>query len=744
MARKKVSSARALPARASLEYLRKLAKKRLVSLRAEDSGTKLTAAQLHVARDFGFKSWRALKAHIDSLTNRADAFLRAVGEGDVAKVSSMIAGDPALTHANGKHPFWGGRPQALHVTVERGHEELFKLLLDSGADPNGHNEPYSGWSPLMLAIHWKRNTMRKALLAAGATVGLAEALMLGDNKAVRSMLRNDPNVLTRPMPSDATPLHFVHTVRSAELLIEAGVPLNEKDEFDRTPLEAIGGREKANRELINCLIKHGGTGHAGLFAAVGDLPRLKVIHKENPDLLTRVHTVGLGPVTPLHAAVEYGHLATVRWLLNQGVPVNITNPNGATPLHSAAWHGRLKIAQLLIKHGADPKARDKEHDNTPLGWAKTCVQMLNRPGCAEVAQYLETLENPVAKTKPKKKPAKADWKPIMDAAYHGKAQRIKELVKQGADPNVLSATAHRHRPLHRAIEFKKTYPRTKDHVDAVRALLEGGADPKQRASFDQLTALQLAATGETRFVPILIDHFKPLDIFHAAVTCDSRRVAAILKRDEQQATKSDENDMQPLHYCAASAMFANDTKLVKAQLRITEQLLDAGADVNATFIWGGSKTPWPISVLYKACGKHNNPALTELLLNRGANMYDGESIYHATDEDHQECLAVLERFANKRKLAKEVTMCLRTQLHWGRSRGMKWQLAHGADPNDPDPKTGNTALHEAAHNGSSAKVIRALLDHGASPIQKNKAGLTPIEVAKKAKKTRVVDQLKKA
>jgi hypothetical protein len=54
-----------LPERASLEYLRKLAKDRLHELRRLDPDTKLAAALLSVARDHGFSSWRALKSELE-------------------------------------------------------------------------------------------------------------------------------------------------------------------------------------------------------------------------------------------------------------------------------------------------------------------------------------------------------------------------------------------------------------------------------------------------------------------------------------------------------------------------------------------------------------------------------------------------------------------------------------------------------------------------------------------------------
>lgn len=54
-----------LPERPSLEYLRKLAKNRVAELRRTDPDAKLATTLLHVAREHGFPSWRALKAQLD-------------------------------------------------------------------------------------------------------------------------------------------------------------------------------------------------------------------------------------------------------------------------------------------------------------------------------------------------------------------------------------------------------------------------------------------------------------------------------------------------------------------------------------------------------------------------------------------------------------------------------------------------------------------------------------------------------
>ena len=59
-----------IPARPSLEWLRKTAKDRVAELRAAQPATRLSQAQLEIAREHGFASWRAMKAHVDRLTRR--------------------------------------------------------------------------------------------------------------------------------------------------------------------------------------------------------------------------------------------------------------------------------------------------------------------------------------------------------------------------------------------------------------------------------------------------------------------------------------------------------------------------------------------------------------------------------------------------------------------------------------------------------------------------------------------------
>ncbi|MBI1876517.1 MAG: hypothetical protein HYS05_21865 [Acidobacteria bacterium] len=82
---------RNLPERPSYEYLKKLAKERLAALRSRNPATRLSDAQLAIAREYGFASWRALKAEIDR--RRAPnvcEFMRACTTGDVEALRGLL------------------------------------------------------------------------------------------------------------------------------------------------------------------------------------------------------------------------------------------------------------------------------------------------------------------------------------------------------------------------------------------------------------------------------------------------------------------------------------------------------------------------------------------------------------------------------------------------------------------------------------------------------------------------------
>jgi ankyrin repeat protein len=385
----------ALPARANLDWLRKTAKQHLRTMRLQRREAKLAEAQFAIARQYGFSSWRSLKAHVDRLGQSDPAasslptdetvasFLRAVGDGRLHEVEAALVAEPRLVNAIGPHPYWGGRPQALHVSIETKRRDTFDLLLAAGADINGANDQYEHWSPLMLTFHWEQPDMRQALMERNARVGLVEAMLFEDDAVVEKMLRRGKSALPKIEPNGGSLLAFARTPFAIDRLLELGVSSDKKDRWDTTPMEAMSRLGPRGRPLVRHLLHRGIEAAPQEYARLGDKETLA-------DLIARDPAIARSDAVVM-AAVDFGHHEIVRWLLSQGANVNASVGWGVTALHSAAWNGDLEMVKLLVAAGADVSPRDAEHDNTPAGWAQVAITVSNNPRCKDVVDYLRGL-----------------------------------------------------------------------------------------------------------------------------------------------------------------------------------------------------------------------------------------------------------------------------------------------------------------------------------------------------------------
>jgi hypothetical protein len=277
------------------------------------------------------------------------AFLRAVGDGEVDAVRAMLAADPLLANAVGPHPYWGGRPQALHVAIETRRRDMFDLLLDAGADPNGRNGDYDLWSPLMLAMNRDRDDMRSELIRRGARIGLVEALLMKDDAAADALLAEGLPPLA---PNGGSILAFARTPWAIDRLIELGAPIDQADRWGTTPVEAMSRAGADGGSLVRHMMDRGIVPDPEAFARLGDRDMLAALVEADPEIARR------DPV--LLAAVDFRHHDLVRWLLSMGANANAraTALSRQSALHNAAWNGDLDMVKLLVEHGADLHASD--------------------------------------------------------------------------------------------------------------------------------------------------------------------------------------------------------------------------------------------------------------------------------------------------------------------------------------------------------------------------------------------------
>jgi len=279
-----------LPARPDLAWLKKAAKERLAELRADDPGAKLHQAQLAIAKDYGFPSWRALKAHVDGFSLDGE-LLAAVVVGDARLLDARLAAHPSKIRVTGSD--WN-RPllhlaadkghlacvdvlirrgfdvttrdkfdnaTALHWAAQGGHAAVVDRLLDAGADIDAEDDAHGlgviGWATCFRDV---REAVADLLLQRGAKPTIFSAVALGRVDLVRQLVGRNRLLLAERMSryeEHRTPLHLAVLKNRPEvvkLLLELGADPAAKDHRGSSPLNHAG---KVDAEIARSLIAAG-------------------------------------------------------------------------------------------------------------------------------------------------------------------------------------------------------------------------------------------------------------------------------------------------------------------------------------------------------------------------------------------------------------------------------------------------------------------------------------------------------
>jgi ankyrin repeat protein len=151
----------------------------------------------------------------------------------------------------------------------------------------------------------------------------------------------------------------------------------------------------------------------------GDLEKVRMLLESHADWL---NSPDQNQKTPLHLALESGHIDIARYLIEKGADINLKDKDKAAPLHNAAYLGNLEIVDLLLNKGAAALNEGNFRGQTPLhfacerGYPEVVSRLLDAGADIEARDV-------IGRT------------PLMTTAMSRNMEVVKILIKTGADIN---------------------------------------------------------------------------------------------------------------------------------------------------------------------------------------------------------------------------------------------------------------------------------------------------------------------
>jgi uncharacterized protein len=395
--------------------------------------------------------------------------------------------------------------------------------------------------------------------AAPSPSSVADAAMKGDRDAVRTLLKQGADV-SAAKGDGMTALHFAAERGDAamtEMLVYAGANVAAVTRIGQyTPLHLAA--RNGNASVVAALVKAGANVSA---------------------------TTTTSGVTPLHLAAASGNGAVVRMLLDHGADADAKESEwGQTPLMFAAAENRVDAIRALFEYGADPTSTTKTIDiahQTALDRAAGNVQKKvleasvpkgAQPTPSQVQAAIEASRQLYASGKiPPPEPAAAGGRGGRggDDANAANSFNPEEINPPVSSKGGMTALLHAAR---------------QGHLDAARALLDGGAPIDQAGSGDMVTPLLMTViNGEFDLATFLIE--RGADVNLAAAGNGATPLWAAVNTQWQPRTRYP----QPQEMEQQKATY----------LDVMKALLAKGADPDARL-----KThPWYL--VYSGCGNRN-------------------------------------------------------------------------------------------------------------------------------------------
>jgi ankyrin repeat protein len=439
---------------------------------------------------------------------------------------------------------------ALVVAAKDGDITTVRAMLAKTVNVN--ETARDGSTAVLWAVYQSDITMVRALVAAGANLNmpnrygvtpLLQASRTGDAPMIAELLKSGADVRKSIHPEGETPLMAASRtgkLNAVELLIKAESDPNAADTYQKETA-LMWAAEEGHVEVINALIAAGA--NPNVKASVSELTTRK-----NADHPT-------GGFTALMFAVRDGYEDTVRALAKGGADLKATNGDGLTATSIAIENDRFDLARTLLDLGADANdgalffavgMRDattdmRAHDGSRLRanlpnqlTALDLVKLLLERGADPNKPFVGQVHNTSLCCDPEqnssaffraasasdvevlklmiKHGAQVDWSPAEvkknakegDPAGGGGGRGLNANV--GKTPAMMAMVGGRGAPFAAGPGFERLIappfrePSNRDPGDALKVLLDAGANPNAKTSDGATLLHQAVATRRTDMI----------------------------------------------------------------------------------------------------------------------------------------------------------------------------------------------------------------------------------------------------
>jgi ankyrin repeat protein len=255
------------------------------------------------------------------------------------------------------------------------------------------------------------------------------------------------------------------------------------------------------------------------------------------------------------------------------------------------------------------------------------------------------------------------------------------------------------------------------------------------------------ASGSLEHAEMLLSRYPAVateSLYSSAVIADEAAVRAWLGRDASLATaKGGPHGWDALTYLCFSRYLRIDKDRSASFVSCARALLEAGASANTGWTETIDDPPRPVpeTAIYGAAGIAQNVALTQLLLDYGADPNDEETPYHVPETYDNSVLKIV--LASGRLHERSLATVAVRKCDWHDEAGLQLALEHGANPNFISAWK-HSPFHHSIRRDNGLVMIELFLDHGADPrIANGSDGRNAFEMAAYHGRGDVLDALER-